>query len=180
LLAHHPTPLFVAHVVALFNLTAGKRKGCDWKEHFEGRASRAVALHMWLFALGGGDAAKLARPAQVESYVLYKKIERQAKQFSERCSQLQYALKDTRARSQEQTPVQLESELMEEFNFELLPLSTDFDVDMTDNGGGDGGDTSGGLVPSPGGGRRKGKKRGPKETHNVRKRAPKRSDNVPE
>jgi hypothetical protein len=49
-----------------------------------------------------------------------------------------------------------------------------------DNGGGDGGDTSGGLVPSPGGGRRKGKKRGPKETHNVRKRAPKRSDNVPE
>jgi hypothetical protein len=148
LLAHHPTPLLVAHVVALFNLTAGKRKGGDWMVHFEGRASRAVALHMWLFAFGGGDAAKLARPAQVESYVLYKKIERQARPLSTRRSD-QLSTRTSALLLQAQTE-QLESELMEEFNFELLPqLNTDFDVDMTDNGGGDGGEPgSGNTVES--------------------------------
>jgi hypothetical protein len=68
LVAQRPAPrLLVAHVAGLYLLSAAKRRGSDWMRHLAGRASRAVALHTWLFFLGGGPATKLALPVHAES-----------------------------------------------------------------------------------------------------------------
>ena len=68
----------VAHVVGLFGQLV-KRPGGPWKKHYEGRlkGGQHVAIHTWLYHLGGGAAAKLVQPTGVyhDSNRLVQRIE---------------------------------------------------------------------------------------------------------
>ena len=119
--------LLVAHVAGMFNLTNGKRAGCAWSRHFaECGASRSVALHTWLFHLGGGAAANYALPVHAESRILHGKVERVVKNYYTRRSELQSTLRQRAARSTPlgDLPQQLEEPealWVEEFDWDMLP-----------------------------------------------------------
>ena len=60
-----PNQILVAHVVGLVNeLSTSNRKGNPWK-HYQGRLKGGayVALHTWLYHLGGGANGKLIAPS---------------------------------------------------------------------------------------------------------------------
>ena len=62
-LAVAPDGICIAHVVGLVSQLA-KNPGGPWKQYYEGRlkGGQHVALHAWLYHLGGGAAAKLCAP----------------------------------------------------------------------------------------------------------------------
>lgn len=73
--------LLVAHVVGLVGQLS-KRPGGPWKRYYEGRlkGGQYVALHTWLYHLGGGSEAKLCAPdgSANRSRDLVLRIEREA------------------------------------------------------------------------------------------------------
>jgi hypothetical protein len=134
----------VAHVVAIVGQLSTKPGG-PWNKCYKGRlrGGQAVALHTWLYHMGGGAEAKLLPPTGVQndSLAIVQTIEREVASHKTRRRELMAKL--TKAASAGNCTQGVQRELAEHYSvalqpFEWAPLRTR-EAAPTQSGGGGGG-----------------------------------------
>ena len=137
-----PDGVCIAHVLGLVGLLSTQRGG-PWGKHFDGRATRAVALHLWLYHLGGGADAKLRAPTMkaADSKALLNKIEGECSSYTIKLRELK--VKRTRRVERAQSTEDVDSSIatlldgiLQPFNWRLVRVGAP--VPAAGGGGGGG------------------------------------------